>query len=476
MVRSGKNWYKHLDFIMIDILCMVVSFFLVIIWRHGVSDFSTTFDIYQSALIVILLVDLVYVLLMEPYKGILKRGYFLEFTAVLKHSIVIFAALIIGMYALKQTLLFSRLVSFLFPIVNLIITYIAHLLYKIVLEKTAKYSKPKDYILLIGNTENVKNMIASVEENVFRSIAIVGVVLTDKEFVKGEKLSGIKVVDLEEVFSFIQKKVVDEVFIDATIDNRMNYADDFLGMGVTVNFAMDDIFGFENAEMRKYCGIPVVSVGINRVSNHEMVIKRCIDICFGIIGCIVTLVLCILVGPIIFISSPGPIFFKQKRVGKNGRRFYIWKFRTMYPDAEKRKAELMEQNEMNGQMFKMENDPRIIGSGPDGSKKGIGYFLRQTSLDEFPQFFNVLLGNMSLVGTRPPTVDEVAMYEKHHMSRLAMKPGITGMWQVSGRSDIVDFEKVVELDNYYIKNFSIGLDLKIIGKTFVVLLNRKGAR
>ena len=148
----------------------------------------------------------------------------------------------------------------------------------------------------------------------------------------------------------------------------------------------------------------------------------------------------------------------------------------MYPDAEKRKAELMAQNEMNGQMFKMENDPRIIGSGSDGSKKGIGYFLRQTSLDEFPQFFNVLIGNMSLVGTRPPTVDEVAMYEKHHMSRLAMKPGITGMWQVSGRSDIVDFEKVVELDNYYIKNFSIGLDLKIIGKTFVVLLNRKGAR
>jgi len=476
MVRSGKNWYKHLDFIMIDILCLIVSFFLVVIWRHSTENFSDTFEIYQSALIVILLVNLVYVLLMEPYKGILKRGYFLEFTAVLKHSLVIFAALIIGMYALKQTALFSRLVSFMFPIVNLVITYVVHLLYKILLEKTAKYSKPKDYILLVGNTENVKKMIESVQQNVFRSIAIVGVVLTDREFVKGDNLEDIRVINLEEVFSFIQKKVVDEVFIDATIDNRMAYADDFLGMGVTVNFAMDDIFGFENAEMRKYCGIPVVSVGINRVSNHEMVIKRLMDIFFGVVGCIFTFLLCVVVGPIIFISSPGPIFFKQKRVGKNGRRFYIWKFRTMYPDAERRKAELMERNEMNGQMFKMENDPRIIGSGADGTKKGIGYFLRQTSLDEFPQFFNVLLGNMSLVGTRPPTVDEVAMYEKHHMSRLAMKPGITGMWQVSGRSDIVDFEKVVELDNYYIKNFSIGLDLKIIAKTFVVLLNRKGAR
>lgn len=476
MVRSGKNWYKHLDFILIDIVCLVVSFFLAIIFRHGTENFAATFDLYQSAVVVILLVNIVYVLLTEPYKGILKRGYFLEFTAVLRQSICVFVFLIICMYALKQTNLFSRIVSFLFPITNLFVTYVVHIIYKHVLKKTAKNRKPKDYILLIGNTENVEKMIDSVMQNVFMSIAIVGVVLTDREYIKGDKLCNIKVIDKEEVFGFIQKRVVDEVFIDATIDNRMAYADDLLGMGLTVNFAMDDIFGYENAEMRRYCGIPVVSVGISRLSNGEVAAKRCIDLFFGVIGSLITLVLCIIIGPIIFISSPGPIFFKQRRVGKNGRRFYIWKFRTMYPDAEKRKKELMEKNQMNGQMFKMENDPRIIGSGPDGTKKGIGYFLRKTSLDEFPQFFNLLKGDMSLVGTRPPTVDEVAMYDKHHMSRLAMKPGITGMWQVSGRSDIVDFEKVVELDNYYIKNFSLGLDFKIIGKTFLVLLNRKGAR
>ncbi len=474
MVKSGKNWYKHLDFIIIDYVCLIVSFFGAILIRNGLTAFDIGFwDTYQSALLVIILVNAVYVLLMEPYKGILKRGYFLEFAAVVRHGATVFVGLIICMYALKQTFLFSRMVSFLLPICFIIISYSSHLIYKVILRKTAKSRKPKDYVILVGNTDNVSKMMDSIMQNVFMSISIAGIVLTDSDVTE---YKGVRVVNKEDIFEFIQNKVVDEVFIDASLQERMSYADDFLAMGLTVNFAMDDIFGFEMAEMRKYCGIPVVSVGINRLSNHEVAIKRIIDIFFGIIGCVITLVLTVIIGPLIFISSPGPIFFKQKRVGKNGRRFYIWKFRTMYPDAEQRKKELMDQNEMSGQMFKMENDPRIIGSGKDGTKRGLGHFLRKSSLDEFPQFFNVLKGDMSLVGTRPPTVDEVKEYESHHKSRLAMKPGLTGMWQVSGRSEIMDFEKVVELDNYYIKNFSLGLDVKIIGKTFVVLIKRQGAK
>ena len=148
-------------------------------------------------------------------------------------------------------------------------------------------------------------------------------------------------------------------------------------------------------------------------------------------------------------------------------------------DAEKRKKELLEQNRVkDGMMFKLDFDPRIIGNviTPDGTKKtGIGEFIRKTSLDEFPQFFNVLLGQMSMVGTRPPTVDEWEKYEYRHRARLATKPGITGMWQVSGRSEITDFEEIVRLDTEYITNFSIALDLKILFKTVVVLFTRKGA-
>lgn len=170
-----------------------------------------------------------------------------------------------------------------------------------------------------------------------------------------------------------------------------------------------------------------------------------LDICGSLAGLLITGIVFIIFAPIIYIQSPGPIFFKQERVGKNGRTFKIIKFRSMYLDAEERKKELMEQNKMKGLMFKMDNDPRIIP---------IGKFMRESSLDELPQFWNILKGDMSLVGTRPPTVDEYMQYENHHKRRLAVKPGLTGMWQVSGRSDITDFEEVVALDAESLNNWN----------------------
>lgn len=151
----------------------------------------------------------------------------------------------------------------------------------------------------------------------------------------------------------------------------------------------------------------------------------------------------------------------------------------MYMDAEERKKELMAQNKISdGLMFKMDFDPRIIGNKilPDGTRKtGIGEFIRKTSLDEFPQFINILLGDMSLVGTRPPTVDEWELYEPHHRARMSFRPGLTGMWQVSGRSNITDFEEVVKLDTQYISEWSLRLDVKILWKTVWSVLKSDGA-
>ena len=143
------------------------------------------------------------------------------------------------------------------------------------------------------------------------------------------------------------------------------------------------------------------------------------------------------------------------------------KFRSMHVDADYHKAALMDRNEMNGPMFKVDDDPRCFP---------FGKFMRLASIDELPQFFNILMGDMSLVGTRPPTLDEFELYKTHHMSRLAMKPGLTGMWQISGRSKITDFEEVVKLDNDYIRNFSLPLDIKIIAKAFFTVLSRKGSK
>ena len=222
----------------------------------------------------------------------------------------------------------------------------------------------------------------------------------------------------------------------------------------------------------------MLTSSVKFISAGWLVLKRIIDILGGLVGCIFTLLLTIIIGPMIYIKSPGPIFFKQERIGRNGKPFKIYKFRSMYTDAEERKAALMEQNKMQGLMFKMDDDPRIIGSekkDKNGKPKGIGNFIRRTSIDEFPQFLNVLIGNMSLVGWRPCTLNEWKEYGLEHRSRAGMKPGITGMWQVSGRSEITDFDEVVKLDQEYIENWSFLLDIKILCKTVVVVAKREGA-
>ena len=210
-------------------------------------------------------------------------------------------------------------------------------------------------------------------------------------------------------------------------------------------------------------------------------VKRVMDIVCSAFALIVLSPILLITALAIKLESPGPAVFVQKRVGVNGKEFNMYKFRTMYLDAEERKKNLLEQNQIaDGMMFKMENDPRIIGSKIDQKTgeyiPGIGNWIRKLSLDEFPQFFNVLKGDMSLVGTRPPTVDEFMQYAGYHKRRLSIKPGITGLWQVSGRSNIEDFEEVVKLDLEYIDNWSLALDMKILLKTILVVFKKDGSR
>ena len=203
------------------------------------------------------------------------------------------------------------------------------------------------------------------------------------------------------------------------------------------------------------------------------------DIVGSLAGLILTGFLTILIGPFIIAADPGPVFYAQKRVGKNGKVFTMYKFRSMYRDAEKRlvrKGYDRYDPVIDRLMYKRDDDPRILGSGPDGKRHGIGWFIRRTSLDEFPQFLNCLKGDMSLVGTRPPTLEEYELYEPHHKKRLEMRPGLTGLWQVSGRNNIEDFEEIVKLDLDYIRHWTIRKDLQIILKTFVVMFTGEGAR
>ncbi len=190
-------------------------------------------------------------------------------------------------------------------------------------------------------------------------------------------------------------------------------------------------------------------------------IKRLIDIIGAGVGLIITATLFIPIAIAIKIESPGPVLFSQMRCGWLGKRFRLWKFRSMCINAEVMKANII--NQVQGPLFKNDNDPRITK---------VGKFLRRTSLDELPQFWNVLIGEMSLVGTRPPTEDEVELYEVPEWQRLDVKPGITGEWQVYGRSKIRNFEDVIRLDLRYQQNWSLFYDLKLISKTIIVLFSK----
>ena len=211
----------------------------------------------------------------------------------------------------------------------------------------------------------------------------------------------------------------------------------------------------------------VLTTSMHIASPPEMLLKRMMDIAGSIVGILIAGIALVIFAPVIKKQAPGPVLFSQERVGKNGRIFRIYKIRSMYIDAEERKSDLMEHNEMEGLMFKMTDDPRIFPAG---------HFIRKYSIDELPQFWNVLKGEMSLVGTRPPTVDEVEHYQLHHRGRLGIKPGLTGMWQVSGRNDITDFEEVVALDTRYISEWSLSLDLKILFRTIQVVLSGDGSK
>lgn len=199
-------------------------------------------------------------------------------------------------------------------------------------------------------------------------------------------------------------------------------------------------------------------------SSVNSIVKRCVDIVGALIGLTFAAMLFVPIAILIQVDNPGPILYSQVRCGHRGKTFRIWKFRSMVANADELKH--LVKNEAQGLVFKNKSDPRVTR---------IGAFLRKTSLDEFPQFWNVLLGDMSLVGTRPPTVDEVLKYEPHHWHRLEVKPGITGEWQVHGRSMVEDFEEIVSMDLQYQAKWSVFYDIKLIFATILAVLYRKGA-
>lgn len=471
MYQKNKSiWQKHFDFILLDIICLQIAYMIAFGIRHG-SIVPYADSRYRNVGLILALLQVCIGFFMEAYKNILRRGHFEEFKKTVLFVTVVIMFVFTYLFITKTSRIFSRAVFLYLWVLGVLLIYLERICWKQVLRQRMKDEKYLLSLIIVTTKERAEEVISVIGKRQYTGFYIQGVILADRENRKeGIFIHNVPVVaDSNDAFAYLQEQIVDEVFIDLpeNMDWRGKILDICTEMGITTHLNMGGIgLGNKNAIVETFSDYVVITSSIRIAEPRQLLVKRIMDIAGGIIGVLFTVILTIILGPVIFIQSPGPIFFSQERVGRNGRRFRIYKFRSMYPDAEERKKELMEQNKMQGLMFKMDNDPRIIP---------IGKFIRKTSLDEFPQFFNVLKGDMSLVGTRPPTVDEYEQYEAHHKARLAAKPGLTGMWQVSGRSDIVDFEEVVRLDKKYIAEWNIGMDLRILFETVKVVITGKGS-
>jgi exopolysaccharide biosynthesis polyprenyl glycosylphosphotransferase len=326
-------------------------------------------------------------------------------------------------------------------------------------------------LLIVGRPKDIQKFNGRLAGHSDWGLIILGVVLTegDTEHIVLDSLEALG--DFEDIVDVCKSNPVDEVILCTPRELVPNFNEKLIALqqlGVYVRVVLES---FDNRYSKKELGyfcdrIPFLTISSNKLDTGMVLLKRVLDVVGSLVGLVLTVTIFPFVALAIKLESSGPVFFGQDRVGENGRIFTFWKFRSMHLDAEERKQELLSSNEMEGAIFKIDNDPRVTR---------IGQFLRKTSLDECPQFWNVLAGDMSLVGTRPPTPDEVIQYENWHRRRISIKPGITGVWQVSGRNNLKNFDDIVRLDLSYIDNWSIWLDFKILLQTVQVVLSREGS-
>ena len=274
--------------------------------------------------------------------------------------------------------------------------------------------------------------------------------------------------DLATLFQQARKLFVDEIFFTAPCEHGVmhNVLDQARRYGVDLRVVPDMYDGLAWSNPIEYIGqFPTIPLHRGQIRETALALKRGFDILFTLPVLVLLSPLLLAIAIAIKLDSPGPIFYKSERIGKKGRVFHCLKFRTMVLDAENRRAELLHMNERHGVLFKVSNDPRVTR---------LGRFLRKYSIDELPQFLNVLLGEMSIVGPRPPIASEVKEYKLSHLRRLEVMPGITGLWQVQGRKD-PSFDSYISLDMTYIDNWSIWLDVTIIVRTLAVVLAGTGS-
>lgn len=408
--KHTKGWMKHGDFIIIDIILLQLCYVLAYLLLHGISNPYAS-ESFQELALLMSAGQLLVILFSSHYRSILGRKSISELISIIIYSVEILAVTLIFLFAIKKSSDYSRLQVFVTLGSFVIFDFAAKQLNKVRVLRSLKKENNQRQLVLVTSRKYVEEAVQKLKESVTKNIHIKAVVLMDgfdarKELGKTGK-TGCLPEDERYVFrgidpecavmplsknalEWISHEWVEGVFILQPADQvfPQELMEGLIKMGITMYYSMTalDDARWPAVDIQKLGGYKVLTSSTKFISTGWLVLKRIIDILGGIVGCIFTLLLTIVIGPMIYFKDPGPIFFKQQRIGRNGKPFTIYKFRSMYMDAEERKASLMSQNKMSGLMFKMDDDPRIIGSekkGKDGKPKGIGNFIRGKSLDGY---------------------------------------------------------------------------------------------
>lgn len=463
MDSSNKFVFFKVYHFIADIVCLLLSYYFSYIVT---SNYTHLNNIYGYSWIVIIYIP-IWVFLMSV-SGMYDKTTFTYYDRIFKSVLfsTVFSALLVAALksAIKDTM-YSGLLFLIFFMISLLVMLIER--YMILYVIKFPNSKNIRQIMFIGIPsmyEKFNNYInkTDIKVNVLSCIPL----REDRHLNENDFL-----VDVKTFQENLKQHVIDEIYFAIPLkyfSEIQNYISACEEMGITsrVLLELSDMTSYR-VHVASLGTFPMLTVHSVSLNSLQLYIKRLVDIVGALVGIILSSLIWIITAVAIKMDSPGPVFYSQNRVGMNGRIFKLYKFRSMFINADEKKKELEAQNEMSdGLMFKMKNDPRVTK---------VGRFIRKTSIDELPQFLNVLKGDMSLVGTRPPTVDEVSRYENSYRRRISIKPGITGMWQVSGRNAITNFSEVVSLDTKYIDHWSVWLDFKIMVRTVMVVLARKGA-
>ena len=489
-----RGWSQHVDFMFLDNLCAFISLLIGFLLVEKEGFLGSRF--FWRMVLETTLVNLVVMIVMDTYHSVLHHTPWDEMVRLLAQTGYVVLILLV-FQLLSQTagndlprIALRALPMYLFS------CYIVRQAYKSFLKKKHHIFNRHSMLIALEASQIPEVIPRILRSNYgtyrFSGIAIMGIDPSEEQARQALRQLWDQYPEVETIpivatagtlEQYLKNNWVDEVYLDVPpkSDMPVELINSLMCMGITIHTALTHLDDIESRHknVEWICGHLTITTSLGYITGRDLFLKRLMDIAGGLIGSLATLLLIPPLGLAIWLSDPGPIFFSQTRIGENGKKFQIYKFRSMYMDAEERKKQLARESGQEDQlMFKLEHDPRIIGQAerPDGTwKKGIGGWIRDLSLDEFPQFFNVLKGDMSLVGTRPPTMDEWHRYEPFHRARMSTRPGITGLWQVSGRSEIRDFDTVVRLDREYIENWSLKQDIHILFKTVWVVLLRRGA-